>query len=78
MKVRILIIKPSKQWLSEKESEKGYWGFVRCRKDYEKEKENINDEFENLVKSIKKEGIEVNLLPTIEVKNVDDLLKKEE
>lgn len=77
MKVRILIIKPSKQYLSEKESEKGYWGFVRCRKDYEEEKENINNE-ENLIESIKKEGIEVNLLPTIEVENIDDLLKKEE
>jgi len=77
MELRILIIKPPKQYLSEKESEKGYWGFVRCKKDYEEEKENINKEFKNLVGSIKKEGIEANLLPAIEVENISDLLKKE-
>ena len=78
MNVRLLIIKPIDRWLSEEKAEEGYWGFVRCREDYEKEKTNIHRQIEDLIANLRGEGIEVDLLPTIEIENVDDLLERTE
>jgi len=78
LNVRLLIIKPIDRWLSEEKAEEGYWGFVRCREDYEKEKTNIHRQIEDLIANLRGEGIEVDLLPTIEIENVDDLLERTE
>lgn len=63
MKIRLVVGKPAEHWLSDKPAEDGYWGFVRCRADYEGEKATLLKEFGDLTKALKKEGRDVELIP---------------
>ena len=58
---------PGKVFMGEKPSEAGYWGFVRSRKDYEGERENVIKELELLINNMKEEGYDIELLPLMEV-----------
>ena len=75
LKIRLIFAKPTDYWLSEKEVERGYWGFVRCRRDYEQEKASIKRQFKDLIENLRDEGISIELLPEIEIQNMDDLLR---
>ncbi|HDJ04481.1 MAG TPA: hypothetical protein ENF85_00630, partial [Candidatus Bathyarchaeota archaeon] len=75
LKARLIFAKPTDYWLSEKKVERGYWGFVRCREDYEEEKASVKRQFRGLIQSLRGEGIDIELLPEIEIQNTDDLLK---
>ena len=55
-KTRLIIIKPSSYWLSEKPVKRGYWGFVRSKEDYRDEKNRIEKEFIEVVGELRKEG----------------------
>ena len=72
MKTRVIICMPSPNFLREKPTEKGYWGFVRSKKDYEDEKEKVLNEFKSLVGSLKREGYDIELLPHIEISCTDE------
>ena len=63
---------PGPNFLREKPTEKGYWGFVRSKKDYEYEKEKVLNEFKSLVDSLKREGYDIELLPHIEISCTDE------
>jgi len=73
-KIRPIIIKPSDHWLQDKCVEDGYWGFIRCRSDYENEKEVIVEELKKLVSSLKTEGKEIELVPLFEASSIDDVM----
>ncbi len=75
-KVRLIVSKPSEHWLSEKPVENGYWGFIRCRKDYEDEKNTIKEEMEKIVESLIDEGKDLELLSMIEIQNINDVMDK--
>jgi hypothetical protein len=76
MNVKLVILKPGEHWLSDKPAEDGYWGFVRCKKDYEDEKSTLRKEFEELIGDLKKEGRNIELLPGIlEIKREDDAIE---
>jgi len=76
LKIRLIFAKPTDYWLSEKEVERGYWGFVRCRRDYEQEKASIKRQFKDLIENLRYEGISIELLPEIEIQNLVDLLRR--
>lgn len=73
-KIRLILIKPTEHWLQEKCVDDGYWGFIRCRSDYESEKSKIDGEFHDIVSSLIKEGKEIELLPLMEIEKVDDVM----
>ena len=75
-KIRLIVVKPSDYWLSEKPVEKGYWGFVRSIKDYEDEKKTVKKEFEQVIEELRREGKEVTLLPLLEINKVNEVLEK--
>jgi len=75
LQARLIFAKPTDYWLSEKKVERGYWGFVRCREDYEQEKTSVKRQFRGLIQSLRGERIDIELLPEIEIQNTDDLLK---
>ena len=66
LKIRPVIYKPEETFLSDKASKKGYWGFVRSRHDYEKEKNNILKELSSIIKDLEKEGYNIELMEVIE------------
>ncbi|RLI24003.1 hypothetical protein DRO57_07775 [Candidatus Bathyarchaeota archaeon] len=72
--MRLIFAKPGDYWLSEREVERGYWGFVRCRRDYEREKASVKRWFKDLIRGLRDEGVDIELLPEVEIQNVDDLL----
>jgi len=76
LKVRLVIGKPADHWLSEELVKDGYWGFVRCKEDYEREKSVVRRQIEGLISDLKKERIDIEFLPEIEIQNLDDVLKK--
>jgi len=73
-KIRLIVSKPSDFWLSEKYVERGYWGFIRCEKDYEDEKISIEEEIGEIITSLKNEGKDLELLPMIEVQNINEVM----
>ena len=75
-KTRLIIVKPSSYWLSEKPVKRGYWGFVRSKEDYEDEKNRIEKELIEVVEELRKEGKKITLLPSLEVEKVNDVLEK--
>ncbi|RJS73885.1 hypothetical protein CW710_02670 [Candidatus Bathyarchaeota archaeon] len=72
--MRLIFAKPGDYWLSEREVERGYWGFVRCRRDYEREKASVKRWFKDLIRGLRDEEVDIELLPEVEIQNVDDLL----
>ena len=74
LQMRLIFAKPGDYWLSEREVERGYWGFVRCRRDYEREKASVKRWFKDLIRGLRDEGVDIELLPEVEIQNVDDLL----
>jgi hypothetical protein len=81
MKIKLIISRPEEHWLSEKPVENGYWGFIRCKEDYEKEKATLLQEFTELIDDLKKEGKDFELIPKLfevsywdeEQKTINDL-----
>jgi len=71
MQIRLIIGKPTQHWLGEREVEDGYWGFVRCKKNYEEEKKTISDQFEKVFKDLRKEGMEIEILPEVEIREIE-------
>lgn len=67
MRIRPVICQPHGAMLGEEPAEAGYWGFVRCRGDYEAEKERVVGELKDLVSAMRGEGYDVELLPPLEV-----------
>jgi len=74
LQMRLIFAKPGDYWLSEREVERGYWGFVRCRRDYEREKASVKRWFKDLIRGLRDEEVDIELLPEVEIQNVDDLL----
>lgn len=66
MKIRVIICAPNPVFLREKPTEKGYWGFVRSKKDYEDEKNKVIRELESLINDLRREGYDIDLLPNFE------------
>ena len=66
LKVTPVISIPS-GFMGEEPSKTGYWGFVRSRGDYEKEKGKVLEELRELVEKLKDEGFEIALLPELEL-----------
>ena len=75
LQIRLIFAKPTDYWLSEEKVERGYWGFVRCREDYEREKTSVKQQFKDLIQSLRSEGINIELLSEIEIQNMNDLLR---
>jgi len=75
LRVRLVIGKPADHWLSEEPVKDGYWGFVRCKEDYEGEKSVVCQQIEGLISDLRKEGMKIEFLPEIEIQNLGDVLK---
>lgn len=74
----MIIVKPKDHWLLKEPSEKGYWGFVRCKEDYEKEKSLVHQQIEDLIENLRKEGMKIEFLPELEIQSKNNVLKEME
>jgi len=60
------VISFPRRFMGEEPADTGYWGFVRSRKDYDREKQTVLTELGELVKQLNDEGHRICLLPEIE------------
>ena len=74
LRVRPIILKPSAEFMGEKPTEVGYWGFVRSRSDYEGELRAIGSDLNNIVNDLSREGYLISLEPTLEFSSMDDFM----
>jgi hypothetical protein len=66
LKVRPVISVPS-GFMGEEPTKTGYWGFVRSKGDYEREKESVLSELKELIEKLSGEGFRISLLPELEL-----------
>ena len=61
---------------SETAPRNGYWGFVRKAADYEELKSRVGASVQTLVSELNEKGILIEFLPSMEICNVDDVMRQ--
>ncbi len=74
LRVRPIVLKPSAEFMGEKPTGVGYWGFVRSRSDYEGELRAIGSDLNNIVNDLSREGYLISLEPILEFSSMDDFM----